>query len=74
MNSKVRAVGQILNGALRGSPSRLCDHRTWRSEHPQNWLIAVGAESLARKTPIQFGGRDAGFRESVGRALETICQ
>jgi capsular polysaccharide biosynthesis protein len=72
MNSKVRAVRQILRGALHGSPSRLCDHRSWRSEHPDTWRTAVEAEVLARSAPIRFGSRDAGFGESVDNAMPEL--
>jgi capsular polysaccharide biosynthesis protein len=72
MNSKVRAVGQILRGALHGSPSRLCDHRSWRSEHPHTWRTAVEAEVLERRASVQFGSREAGFGESVDNAMPEL--
>jgi hypothetical protein len=72
MNSKVRAVRQILRGALRGRPARLCDHHTWRSKHPDTWVTAVEEEVLARKAPVRFGSREAGFGESVGKTMPEL--
>jgi hypothetical protein len=72
MNSKVRAVRQVLTAAWRGSPSRLCDHRTWRSAHPHTWRTAVEEEVLARRAPARFGSLDAGFGESVENRMPEL--